>query len=109
DHLSNEPRACGPASAGGARSAVEGFDDGSTAREEGFMELRPASAGSRDPIEQRAGWKGFLAAVVAVAAATGMRWALDSYLGDDIAFVTYFLAIVVAAWYGRLWPGVLAT
>jgi len=49
--------------------------------------------------------------LIAVAAASiGMliRIALTPYLGSTLPFVSAFPAIVIAAWYGGFWPGVLA-
>jgi PAS domain S-box-containing protein len=49
---------------------------------------------------------GITAAGVALAAAA--RIAFDPLLGDRFPFLTFFVAIVVAAWYGGVGPGVLA-
>ncbi len=48
-------------------------------------------------------------ALCAVAVATIVRWALSGYLPAGPPFVTYFVAIAVAALCGGVWPGVLAT
>jgi PAS domain S-box-containing protein len=46
--------------------------------------------------------------LAAVAGAWGVRWLLAPLLGDHLPFVTFFLAIVVAAWVGGLRTTVLA-
>ena len=48
-------------------------------------------------------------AVAAVAAATIVRWLLDPVLGNNVPYITFFLAVVIAAWYGGLRPALLAT
>jgi PAS domain S-box-containing protein len=50
----------------------------------------------------------YLVAAGFVAAATLARWLLDPWLGDRLPFITYFAAIVAAAWLGRLGPSLLA-
>jgi PAS domain S-box-containing protein len=44
-------------------------------------------------------------AVLAVAGAALVRWLLDPFLGDQLPYVTFVLAVVVASWYGGLRPG----
>ncbi|MGQ0503266.1 MAG: sensor histidine kinase [Panacagrimonas sp.] len=51
---------------------------------------------------------GFALAVAAVAAATAARWLLNPYLGSHLAFLTYFLAVLLTAWKSRLAPSVFA-
>src|SRR5215211_7695912 len=56
-------------------------------------------------------WKHLFLYVVAaglVAAATLVRLLLDPWLGDGLPYITYFAAIVAAAWLGRLGPSLLA-
>jgi PAS domain S-box-containing protein len=48
-------------------------------------------------------------AVCAVGIATIIRWVLAGYLPEGLPFVTYFIAIAVAALFGGFWPGALAT
>jgi PAS domain S-box-containing protein len=47
-------------------------------------------------------------AVVAAAAATGVRMLLDPALEDNQPFVTFFVAVLFTAWYGGLGPSLLA-
>ena len=49
------------------------------------------------------------AAVVAVGAATLVRWLLDPVLGDQLPYPTFFVAVIFAAWIGGLRPALLAT
>jgi len=39
----------------------------------------------------------------------GLRLALIPYLGRDVPFISFFLAVVLSSWFGGLGPGVLAT
>ena len=50
----------------------------------------------------------YLVAAGCVAAATLARTLIDPWLGDRLPFITYFAAIVAAAWFGRLGPSLLA-
>jgi PAS domain S-box-containing protein len=43
-----------------------------------------------------------------VAVATLVRSLLDPWLGNSVPYITYFAAIVAAAWFGRLWPSLFA-
>ena len=58
--------------------------------------------------EYRGPLRGYAVAVLAVAGALLARFLLDAFLGDHLPFVTFFLAVVVAACYG-LRPGLAAT
>jgi PAS domain S-box-containing protein len=58
-----------------------------------------------DPIRP---WR-YVAAVVAVGTALAVRLALASSIGSDAPFFLFLAAVLVAAWYGGLGPGVLAT
>lgn len=51
----------------------------------------------------------YLNAIVLVGAALGVRVALDPLLGDHAPYLTFFAAVVLAAWYGGLRPGLGAT
>jgi PAS domain S-box-containing protein len=58
------------------------------------------------------GWPvaaGYFAAVVAVAIAALARFALNPVLGESVPFITFFLAVAVAAWIGGFGPSALAT
>lgn len=48
-------------------------------------------------------------AILMVGAAVVIRLALQSWFGKDVPFLLFFPAILVAAWYGGLAPGTLAT
>ena len=51
----------------------------------------------------------FLIALAVVGAAVAMRLLLAPVLRDDaVPFITIFPAVALAAWYGGLWPGVVA-
>jgi PAS domain S-box-containing protein len=57
-------------------------------------------------------WQGcalkYLVAILAVVAALSLRLLLNPFLSLDVPFITFFFAVMVAAWYGGLGPGVLA-
>ena len=44
-----------------------------------------------------------------VAAATGIRYAMNPLLGDDLPWLIFYPAVLLAAWYGRLVAGLVAT
>src|SRR5690348_4312918 len=50
----------------------------------------------------------YLVVIGFVAVATLVRWLLDPWLGDTLPYITYFAAIVAAAWFGRLGPSLFA-
>jgi PAS domain S-box-containing protein len=52
-------------------------------------------------------WR-YAAAALAVAGATAARRLLDPLIGDNFAFITYFPAIVLAAWFGGFGPALAA-
>lgn len=47
--------------------------------------------------------------MLAVAAMVAVRLALDPALGDGSPFLLFTPAVMLAAWYGGVWPGLLAT
>ena len=49
----------------------------------------------------------YLLALVLTIIAAGTRGLLSRWLGYDLPYITFFAAIVVAAWYGGLWPGLI--
>jgi PAS domain S-box-containing protein len=51
----------------------------------------------------------YLLALVATAAAGLLRGLLSRWLGFELPYITFFGAIMVAAWYGGWRPGILAT
>ncbi len=50
----------------------------------------------------------YAVAVAAVLVAAGIRWSLLPLLGTYLPYVTFFGAVVCAAWYGGVGPGILA-
>lgn len=50
----------------------------------------------------------YAVAVAAVLIAAGVRWALGSVLENQLPFTIFFAAVVCAAWYGGVGPGILA-
>ena len=53
-------------------------------------------------------WIPYLVALLAVAVAFVVRWALDPWLGSRVPYITVFGAVIVAAWYGGPRPALLA-
>jgi len=51
----------------------------------------------------------FLFAAACVAAAALIRAAADPWLGRSVPYLMYYPAVMIAAWWGGFWPGVLAT
>ena len=56
-----------------------------------------------------AAWLPYLVAIAATLAAALWRLILAQWLGSDLPYLTFYGAIMVAAWYGGLRPGLLAT
>jgi PAS domain S-box-containing protein len=52
--------------------------------------------------------RGYGVAVAAVAAVWLLRWLFAPVLAERFPFLTFILAVVIAAWYGGLRPGLLA-
>ncbi|MEX0702547.1 MAG: ATP-binding protein [Planctomycetales bacterium] len=52
---------------------------------------------------------GHAVAVAIVVAATIVRLPFDAHFGDRVPFITYFVAVAAAAWYGGRGPAILAT
>src|SRR5262249_40436714 len=48
-------------------------------------------------------------AVLSVAIAAALRLALDPILGEVAPFLLFYLPVILAAWFGGLGPGLLAT
>ena len=57
----------------------------------------------------RHGRAGYAVALLLVAASLLLRFLLQRWLGDNVPYLLFFPAVMVAAWYGGLGPGVLAT
>src|SRR5215207_5973989 len=73
----------------------------------GDTDARPASAPPRVPTA----WRGYAVALLAVAAATLLMFALYSVLGlrrGSVPFIFYFGAVLFAARYGGRAPGLVA-
>jgi signal transduction histidine kinase len=51
----------------------------------------------------------YVIAVVSVIAMTAVRVAITPLLGNEFPFITFFAAVFLTAWYGGLWPTILAT
>ncbi|HKQ77008.1 MAG TPA: PAS domain S-box protein [Blastocatellia bacterium] len=51
----------------------------------------------------------FGVAVLSVAIAAAIRLALNPILGDELPLFIFIFPIILAAWYGGFWPGLLAT
>jgi PAS domain S-box-containing protein len=47
--------------------------------------------------------------VLALTLATLLRFALTPFLGEGVPFILYFPTVVLCAWFGGLWPGLLST
>jgi PAS domain S-box-containing protein len=48
-------------------------------------------------------------AVIGVAIAAALRMALDPFLGEELPLFIFAFPVILAAWFGGLWPGLLAT
>src|SRR5207244_1679335 len=48
-------------------------------------------------------------AVLATAASLLIRWPLRPVLGEAVPHMTFFPAVMIAAYFGGFWPGLLAT
>jgi PAS domain S-box-containing protein len=53
--------------------------------------------------------RAFIFAAAAVLLAAALRLAANPWLGHSVPYLLYFPAIMLAAWFGGFWPGVLAT
>ena len=51
----------------------------------------------------------YVVAITAVALATATRIALNPWLPAKVTLVTFYPAVMIAAWYGGLWPGLVST
>ena len=51
----------------------------------------------------------YLVAAALTSAALLIRWALHPWLGSNVAYLQFFPALMLAAWYGGMGPGLLAT
>jgi hypothetical protein len=48
-------------------------------------------------------------AIIGVAVAAAVRMVLDPLLGDELPLFLFTFPVILAAWFGGLWPGLLAT
>jgi len=48
-------------------------------------------------------------AVIGVALAAALRMALDPILGEELPLFLFAFPVILASWFGGLWPGLLAT
>jgi K+-sensing histidine kinase KdpD len=51
----------------------------------------------------------YVVSILTVALTLGIRLALNPLFGGRYPYIVFFLAVMVAAWYGGLGPGLLAT
>src|SRR4051794_29549472 len=51
----------------------------------------------------------YFVGLVIVGVTFAVRLALIPYLGNDVPFISFFLAVVISSWFGGFGPGVLAT
>jgi PAS domain S-box-containing protein len=54
-------------------------------------------------------WTSYLVAAVATVVAFAVRLALSPMLGEELPYITFFGAVMIAAWFGGLGPGLVAT
>ena len=58
---------------------------------------------------QTGAWTSYLVAIVATVVALVVRLSLSPLLGEELPYITFFGAVMTAAWFGGLGPGLLAT
>lgn len=75
--------------------------------ERGPGESRAAGEPARNPFREPL--RLYAIAVLAVGAAWGARLLLDRIAPGQVPFLTYFLAVIVAGWFGGFGPATLAT
>ena len=51
----------------------------------------------------------YIVALALIGATLLLRYALRDWLGPNVPYLQFFPAILIAAWYGGLGPGVVAT
>jgi K+-sensing histidine kinase KdpD len=81
-------------------------------------ELKTEMAMSRQPLASGTGWRRvwqrptrllrYGLAMILVLFAFGLRWAIFGHLDQRLPFAFFFVAVMAAAWYGGLGPGMLA-
>jgi PAS domain S-box-containing protein len=60
-------------------------------------------------VRQRSAFFSYAVAVVAIAAATAARFAIDPIVGGRVPFATYYLAVTAVAFFGNLGAAIFAT
>src|SRR5262249_18731491 len=78
---------------------------GSTIRQ--VRATQPCEVGMRETFRARLVPYG--AAVVAPAVTLLVRWPLQVVLGDRVLYMAFFPAVLLAAYFGGFWPGLVAT
>src|SRR5438128_10793998 len=72
--------------------------------------MMPALTGEADMREgRRERAIAYSLAVLAPAVSLLIRWPVWPVLGDAVPHMTFFPAVMVAAYFGGLWPGLVAT
>ena len=62
----------------------------------------------RIPLTGRVAWLRYFVALLAVGFAMLARLGLEHYWGDQFSpFAFFYVAVMISAWYGGLWPGLL--
>src|SRR5262249_37264346 len=90
-----------------AAQPVEPGDEGSNRSRQHFI-LRPfREVGMHDTRRTRLAVYGL--AVLATGISLLLRWPLRPVLGDAVPHMTFFPAVMIAAYFGGFWPGLLAT
>src|SRR4051794_21100074 len=84
------------------------FDSGGEAADRGTAaggQSAAAEAAQRAPFP----FVGYIVAIVSVGVAWAMRAWLDPILGREVPYITFFLAVAMAAWASGIGPAMLAT
>src|SRR5438270_4548187 len=76
---------------------------------EGARALKSAFSQSGMHETPRARGIAYSLAMLAPAVSLLVRWPLWPVLGDAVPHMTFFPAVMIAAYFGGLWPGLLAT
>jgi PAS domain S-box-containing protein len=84
-----------------------GTFDESESRDE--RDVSAPDASEPEPTSPAVAFLGYFVAIAAVGVAWAVRAWLDPILGREVPYITFFLAVAMAAWAGGLGPGFLAT
>jgi len=71
--------------------------------------VRGTEGARPEPAAVRGTWQRYAVALLVTAVALGLRALLTPLWGDALPYFTLYPAVLVAAWYGGLGPGVVAT